>query len=49
MGGIIRMKTLLITLIITLVTSAAPVQKIKTTPTGTLITYEDGTGFYIGK
>lgn len=43
------MKTLLITLIITLVTSAAPVQKIKTTPTGTLITYEDGTGFYIGK
>ena len=43
------MKTLLITLIITLVTSAAPVKKVETMQTGTLVTYEDGTGYYIGK
>lgn len=43
------MKTLLITLVIMLTTSATPVKKVKTTQTGTLVTYEDGTGYYIGK
>ena len=43
------MKTLLITLIITLITSATPVKKMETTQTETLVTYEDGTGYYIGK
>lgn len=43
------MKTLLITLVIMLTTSATPVKKMETTQTGTLVTYEDGTGYYIGK
>ena len=43
------MKTLLITLIIALTTISTPVKKVESTPTGTLITYTDGTGYYIGK
>lgn len=43
------MKTLVIALIVSIFTPCINVNEVETTQTGTLITYTDDTGYYIGE
>lgn len=43
------MRTLLVVIAVMMAAQFGVVDKVETTPTGTLITYQDGTGYYIGK
>ena len=43
------MRTLIIVFTAILATQIGIIDKVETTPTGTLVTYQDGTGYYIGE
>ena len=43
------MRTLLVVIAVMMATQIGIIDKVETTPTGTLVTYQDGTGYYIGE